>query len=110
MDKVQFIQICFKFLFTKHYFFKGIAIACSFYLLYTEFILYFEKPTSISIEKRKVQDVFPLVTICPDIGHNQKEMYASGYLTLYDYFAGIISLDNTTGILKYIFFLKVTKS
>ena len=101
MEVVQFIRRCFNFLFTKYYFFKGIAILCSFYLLYKEFILYFEKPTSISIEKKKVQDVFPLISICPVIGHNQKEFDASGYLTLIDYFAGIISLDNTTGIIKY---------
>ena len=101
MEVVQFIRICFKFLFTKYYLFKAIAIVCSFYLLYKEFVLYFDKPTSASIEKKKVQDVFPLISICPVIGHNQKEFDASGYLTLIDYFAGIISLDNTTGIIKY---------
>ena len=63
------------------------------------------EPTSISIEKKKVQDVFPLISICPVIGHNQTEFDASGYLTLIDYFAGIISLDNNTGIIKYTFIL-----
>ena len=98
MKALTFISVSFNCLFTKFYIFKGIAIACSLYLLYSELCVFFlEKPTSTSIENTQIQESFPKIFICPVVGVDQTELYANGYLLPWDYFYGNIMLDNHTG-------------